>query len=109
APVPGEQRGGELGVADGDADRHLAPVDKAAGCLLKILAFLRRHGHEEVRRRSAPLDHLTSEGPLHVPDHRRYAHAWGTRSIPEVCQSHGRTHSHAAGRALSSMRFIWRW
>src|ERR1700761_586991 len=67
APVPREQRRGELRTADGDAYRHLAPVDQAAGGLLEILAFLRRHGHEQVRRRSAPLDHLAGEGPLHAP------------------------------------------
>src|SRR6202042_377326 len=67
APVLGEQRGGELGAADGDVDWHLAPVDQAAGCFLEVLAFLRCHGHEQVRRRSAPLDHLGGKGPLHMP------------------------------------------
>src|SRR5215469_1715520 len=67
AAIPGKERSGEFGVADSDQDRHLAPVDQAAGLLLQILAIFRRHGHEQVRRRPAPLDHLAGEVPLHPP------------------------------------------
>src|SRR6266702_4053639 len=84
APVPGEQRSGELSTADPDVDRHLAPVDQATGCLLQILAFLRRHGHKEVRRRPAPLDHLAGEGLLHAPIIRDVPLRRGHGSTPDV-------------------------
>src|SRR5207248_9785050 len=102
-----EHRGGDLGVADADADRHLAPVDQAAGCLLEILAFLRRHGHEEVRRRSAPLDHLAGEGPLHAPIIGDVPMRRGRGSMPEVCQSHVRRLTLLPRTANAASGTIW--
>jgi hypothetical protein len=68
------------------------------------LHFLRRHGHEQVRRRSTPLDHLAGEGPLHAPIIGDAPMRRGRGSRPEVCQPHVKTRTPIAADGVRLRR-----